>query len=116
VTIELTGTKIITPGGPFDAEASLKIDHPEDFHGTIDLHNVSLADLVGLAEADSWSFRNDMLSIKNACGTVIDKLHVVSDASSTNGIHGLSVSMSPAGDVLIRPGADFHGTLALPNS
>jgi hypothetical protein len=79
----------------------------------VDLHDRSLVDLVDLAKADSWSYRNDILAIKNACGRVIDRVHVVSDASSTGTIHGLSVSMSGAGDVLVRPGTDFRGS-ALP--
>jgi hypothetical protein len=94
--------------------ATVKIDDPKDFHGTVDLHNLSLADLVGLAEADRWTYHNDMLSIFNACGRVVDKLHVISDASSTGSVHGLSVSRYVAGDVLVRPGTDFHGSLAAP--
>ena len=98
-------------------DATVKIDDPRQFHGTVDLHNdLSFADLVGLAQADSWSYKNDLLSIKTACGEVIDRLHVVSDASSTGSVHGLSVSKNAAGDVLVSPGTDFHGSLALPTS
>jgi hypothetical protein len=64
-----------------------------------------------LAQADSWSYKNDLLSIKTACGKVIDRLHVVSDASGS--VHGLSVSKTAAGDLLVSPGADFHGSLVL---
>jgi hypothetical protein len=80
----------------------------------VDLHAVSLADLVGLANADSWSYRHDILSISNAYGQAIDKLRVVSDAMPASGINGLSVSKNAAGDVLVSPGSDFHGSLALP--
>lgn len=57
-----------------------------DFLGTVDLHDFSLADLVGLAHAHSWSYQNDMLSIKNLSGKVIDRLHIVSDAATTGSV------------------------------
>jgi hypothetical protein len=106
------------PAVPFvSAISSLRIDHPSEFHGTIDLHDLSLADLVGLAKADSWGYKNDMLSIFNGCGRLVDKIPVISDASVPVGsAHGLSVSMSAAGDVLVKPGSDFHGVIALPTS
>jgi len=94
--------------------SSVKIDRPTEFFGTVDLHDLSVADLVGLSQADSWSYKNDLLSIRNTCGKVIDRLHVVSDASSTGSIHGLSVSQTAAGEVLVSPGTDFHGSLMLP--
>ncbi len=85
------------------------------FHGTLDLHDYSLADLAGLARADAWSYRNDMLTIFNGCGKVADKVHVLSDATTTGGVHGLSVSMDTEGRILISPGTDFHGSLGLTN-
>jgi hypothetical protein len=57
-----------------------------------------------------------MLAIFNGYGRLIDKLHVISDAPSTGGTNGLSVSKSLAGDVLVNPGADFRGSLASPTS
>ena len=41
--------------------ARLLIDHPDEFHGKIDLQNSSRTDLVGLAKADHWSYANDLL-------------------------------------------------------
>jgi hypothetical protein len=113
-TVTITGSEVF--GGNPAAPSSVKIDRPDEFHGTVDLHNLSLADLVGLAQADSWSYKNDLLTLKNACGQVIDKFHILSDASSTGDVHGLSVSKSAAGDVLVSPGADFKGSLALTTS
>jgi hypothetical protein len=95
--------------------ARLVIDRPDEFHGTVDLHNSSLTDLVGLAQADHWSYANDLLSIRNAGGKVIETLHVVSDALGS-GIHGLSLSKTSAGDVLVRPGTDFGGSLVAPTT
>jgi hypothetical protein len=110
-TVSVSGF-VSTPPGP----SSVVIEQPREFFATVDLHDFSLADLVGLARADSWSYKNDLLSIKAANGKVIDRLHVVSDASSTGSVHGLSVSKTAAGDVLVSPGTDFHGSLALPTS
>jgi hypothetical protein len=63
-TVSVSGAK--PPMPPFPAAvSSVTIDQPKDFHGTVDLHDLSLADLVGLAQADSWSYKNDLLSIKS---------------------------------------------------
>jgi hypothetical protein len=107
-TIEVTGTQ-------YGLVSQLKIDCPADFHGTVDLHDASQIDLVGLAQSDSWTYKNDMLSIKAACGKVLDTLRVESDTSSGS-VHGLSVSKTAAGDLLVSPGTDFHGSLGLPTS
>jgi hypothetical protein len=112
-TIDVSGG-IAGTSPPTPRTSTVQIDDPKQFHGMIDLHAVSLADLVGLANADSWSYRHDILSISNAYGQVIDKLRVVSDAMPASGINGLSVSKNAAGDVLVNPGSDFHGSLALP--
>jgi hypothetical protein len=111
-TVSLSGAML----GPFTATSSVTIDEPKDFHAAIVLHNFSLADLVGLAKADSWSYKNDLLSFGAANGKVIDRLHIVSDASSTGSVHGLSISKNAAGDVLVSPGTDFHGSFALPSA
>ncbi len=93
--------------------STVQLDNPAQFHGTVDLHDLSLVDLVGLAHADTWHYANDLLCIRNACGKVINTLHVVSDASSTGGVHGLSLSKTTAGDVLVSPGTDFSGSIGL---
>jgi hypothetical protein len=116
-TVDLTGLRVVDEFGfVFSTTSTIQLDEPREFRGTVDLHDLSLADLVGLAKADSWSYENDMLSIFSGCGRLIDKIHVISDAPSTGGIHGLSVSKSLAGDVLVNPGTDFHGSLASPTS
>lgn len=97
------------------AESTVQMDQPREFHGTVDLFRLGVADLVGLSQADHWSYKNDMLSIYNGCGSVVDKLHVVSDAFGSS-VHGLSVSTTTAGDVLVRPGTDFSGSLVVPTT
>jgi hypothetical protein len=112
-TVELTGGA----NPPYPIRTSkLTVDDPGQFHATVILHDYSLADLVNLADADSWSYRNDMLSIRNSSGQVIDRVHIVSDSPSTGGVNGLSVSKTAAGDVLVSPGTDFKGALSLTNS
>jgi hypothetical protein len=116
-TVDLTGLRVVDEfGNVFPTTSTIQLDEPKEFRGTVDLHDLSIADLVGLAKADSWSYENEMLSIFNGCGRLIDKLNVISDATSTGDTHGLSVSKSLAGDVLVNPGTDFHGLLASPTS
>jgi hypothetical protein len=116
-TVDVTGLRFSPEPGVFTSIMStVQLDEPKEFRGTVDLHDVSVADLVGLAKADSWSYKNDMLSIFNGYDRLIDKLHVISDAPSTGNVHGLSVSKSLAGDVLVKPGTDFQGLLPSPMS
>jgi hypothetical protein len=91
--------------------SSVLIDQPKDFQGKVVLHDFSLARLAGIAQADSWSFKHDLLSIKAAGGKRIDTLQVVSDAPSTGSVHGLSVSTNASGTVFVRPGTDFGGSV-----
>jgi hypothetical protein len=103
-TVNVTGASL-----PVNRLSSVQIDQPTQFHGTVDLHDFSFAQLDGLAQADSWTYTNDLLSIDNSHGRVIDTLHIVSAASGSP--HGLSVSMNSAGDVIVNPGTSFHGTV-----
>jgi hypothetical protein len=95
--------------GPNGVVSELRIDLPAQFHGSVVLHDYSLADLVGLPKADSWTYRNDLLSI-SAGGHVIDQLRV-SDAATYSGSFGLAVSKTEAGDVIVKPSTDLHGSL-----
>jgi hypothetical protein len=52
----------------------LQVDKPLDFHGSVTLVQGSI-DLMGLVTADSYSFKNDMLSIFSG-STVIDTLRL----------------------------------------
>jgi probable HAF family extracellular repeat protein len=107
--IDVTGDVVAQVARPSEVD----IAAPQDFHGILDLHDFSLVNLAGLARADAWSFKNDMLTIFGGCGQVADRVHVISDADATltGGVHGLSVSMNSNGQILVSPGADFHGTL-----
>ena len=91
----------------------LVVDQPHEFHASVHLFFASSVDLVDLAEADHWSYANDVLSISNVGGKVIDQLHVVNEVGTP---HGLSVSKTSAGDVLVGLGVDFSGSLAAPTT
>jgi hypothetical protein len=65
-------------------------------------------------KAASWTYRDDILTIADAKGHTFDKLRIDDKASSFNG--GLALSRTATGDVLVSPGTDFHGSLALPTS
>src|SRR5690348_2210216 len=111
----------LTGAGPFgplpERDSSVILDEPTRFHGTIDLHDFSFAALARLAAADSWTYNSDMLRIYDTCGQLLDKLKVVSDAATTGGIHGLSVSFNPtSGDLIVKPGTDFSGSLVTPTT
>ena len=59
---------------------TLQIDHPREFHGSVILQSSGEIDLVGLANADGYSYANDMLSIYTH-HRVIDTLLLTNDAS-----------------------------------
>jgi hypothetical protein len=103
VSVELTGNP--APGGGI---SQLTIDHPQDFKGSVMMHDHSRIDLAGLAQAASWSFKNDMLSIADAKGHVIDKLHITDAAA---GMGGLSLTRSGA-DLIVASGQDYKGVIA----
>jgi hypothetical protein len=63
------------------SDSQLVINHPNRFHGQVDLGSGDI-DLNGLARADSYSFRNDMLTIYASNGKAFDKLRLTSDSSA----------------------------------
>jgi len=97
IDADITGTTIVrvTDGGTLEVGRSvgsgqtvilngpsvLQIDRPAAFAGQVNLIGGQI-DLEGLANADSYTFQNDMLSIFSA-GKVIDTLRLTD--STTNG-------------------------------
>ena len=71
-----------------------------------------------LRRAPSPDLLRDYLGAESADNEALDfldTLRVESDTSSGS-VHGLSVSKTAAGDLLVSPGTDFHGSLGLPTS
>jgi hypothetical protein len=80
--------------------SSLVVNTPMSFHATVDLTNIppnvphaEFVDLVGLATADSYSLKNDLVSIKNANGTIIDQLHVAPDIAQSLALPGSTTQL-----------------------
>jgi hypothetical protein len=74
----------------------LIIDHPKEFLASVALDSGgSVIDLNLLATADSYSFRNDMLTIYGQNGKAIDTLRLSSPTGA------ISVEKTPTGMVSI---------------
>jgi hypothetical protein len=90
--------------------ASLDINDPAQFHGQVDITpGFSSVDVASLADADSWSYRNDILTFRDSANHVVDRLHIVSEGGAVGG--GLGLLRLAAGSVDITWGQNFHGTL-----
>jgi hypothetical protein len=88
------GEAVTIGGDPArDTVGILQIDQPWAFHGAVTLQGTSQIDLVGLANADSYGYANDMLSIY-AHNRVIDRLQVTNDSGLPGQPHDLVVSKS----------------------
>jgi hypothetical protein len=64
-----------------DNDGLLTIDHPHSYTDTVNLISGDI-DLNHLASADSYSFNNDMISLYNSDGKVIDTLQLESGSSN----------------------------------
>jgi hypothetical protein len=88
-TSSVTSTKATTLAGFVGSnvtktliyDSQLVIHHPHRFHGQVDLRSGDI-DLNSLAQADSYSFRSDMLTIYASNGKVLDKLRLTCDSSA----------------------------------
>ena len=78
--------------GAFGGEVT--IERPHLFSGQVELGSNGLVDLIGLAQADSYSFRQDLLSIYSS-GKVIDTLLF------NKGSQDFGVAKTHAGGVVI---------------
>lgn len=59
------GQTISTYG--IDGSDTITVDHPSEFHGLVDMIGATEIDLIGLAGADSYTFKNDMLRLYSGC-------------------------------------------------
>jgi hypothetical protein len=62
-------------------DSQMTVDHPRSYHGQTDLQS-GVIDLNGLASADSYSFKNDMLSIYGSSGNLLDNVRFTADSAA----------------------------------
>lgn len=116
-------------------QATITIEHPQEFQGTIGfVNNVGIngpsaefVDLVGLANAAEYSLKNDLLTIRSADGKAIDQLHltdsvasriqpvspqeVIADAGNVYLVFGYGFDIIPGGNAagtVLHPVASHH--------
>jgi hypothetical protein len=99
-----SGQSVTLSGDTSQRVASgLQIDRPREFHGSVAMRPMSDIDLVGLAKADSYTFKNDMLSIF-AGNRVIDRLRLTNDGTVLGQSHDLVVSKSGRDVIVTQSG------------
>jgi hypothetical protein len=76
-----------------DLSSVLQIDEPKAFHGSVVMDVGAKVELVGIANADSYSFANDVLTLF-AGQRAIDRLHVSNDGTYNGQPHDIQVSES----------------------
>ncbi len=109
------GQSVSVSGDPFrDAVSHVQIDQPGAFKGAVALGVFGEVDLQGLANADSYTFQNDMLSIYSG-NTVLDTLRLTTPPLP-NGLPSgpnfdLAVFQTSAGVAIDRGGVPFQGTM-----
>jgi hypothetical protein len=104
------GETVTLAGGP-TLGGQLKIDQPKDFHASVHMQNGSI-DLVGLANADSYSLHHDLLTIY-ANDKVIDKLRITNDSNVGGKPQDLVVAKSSS-DVFVTLNSAFADNTVLP--
>jgi hypothetical protein len=78
------GENVVISGDPFrPATSILQVDKPTEFHAAVKLEASAKIDLVGLANADSYTYTNDMLLLWSH-NRVIDAMRLT-NASEFNG-------------------------------
>lgn len=111
------GHTITSTGGI--QQDTVKIDQPDQFHGSVVLQPSAEVDLVGLGNADSYSLQNDRLQFIQD-NRVIDTLKLTNQSSadlvvSTNGndayVTEQGLSAPPSGSTMLTQAtaADFTG-------
>ena len=112
------GQTISASGDPGrDLASHIRVDQPQAFQGAVNLNIFGELDLQGLANADSYTFQNDMLSIYSG-DTVLDTVRLTAPPPPANvsGNFDLAVYQTPTGVAVDRgfvpPGATLlpmHG-------
>ncbi len=110
----LTFTNLVSPLVTADLtpQATITLEHPHEFLGSIGFVNPTGAvgpfgeyvDLVGLANADSYTLKNDLVLINGSNGLPIDLLRVSSGIAASLALPGSTTS-------LIEDGGSVYLTL-----
>jgi len=93
-----------------DLPSHIRVDQPDAFHGLVNLNIFGELDLQGLANADSYTFQNDMLSIYSG-DTVLDTVRLTAPPSPIPGNFDLAVYQTPTGVAVDRGAVPPGGTL-----
>ncbi len=88
----------------------VRVDQPDEFGGAIGLGVFGEVDLQGLANADSYTYQNDMLSIYSG-GCVIDTVRLTTLPPPSGPSFDLAVFQTPTGVAIDRGGVPFGGTM-----
>lgn len=114
----LTFNNFVAPGVGVDLvpEALVTIDHPREFHGTIGFVSPpeysapagEYVDLVGLAKADEYSLKNDLVTIRAANGRPLDMLHLSDNVAASLAEPGSTTMLiADGGNVYLTLGYGF---------
>ncbi|HJS84315.1 MAG TPA: hypothetical protein VJ779_02525 [Acetobacteraceae bacterium] len=105
------GQTIDVRGDPGRGIAShIRIDQPDAFQGTANLNLFGEVDLQGLANADSYTFQNDMLSIYSG-DTVVDTVRLTLPPPPIGQNFDLAVYQTATGVAIDRGAVPPGGTL-----
>ena len=97
-----SGQTIDVSGDPGRVLAShVRVDQPGAFQGAVNLNIFGELDLQGLANADSYTSQNDMLSIYSG-GTVLDTVRLTAPPAPFPGNFDLAVYQTPTGVAVDR--------------
>ena len=108
-----SGQTISVAGDPGrDLASHVRVDQPDAFHGAVNLNIFGELDLQGLANADSYTFQNDMLSIYSG-GTVLDTVRLTAPPAppTLSGNFDLAVYQTPTGVAVDRGYVPPGGTM-----
>lgn len=105
------GQTVTVSGDPGRGQRSqLQIDQPAAFKGAVALNSFGEVDLVGLANADSYQLKNDILSIFSGC-EVIERLRLTLPPPASGTPPDLTVAQTATGILIDRGGYRGDGTL-----
>lgn len=105
------GQTVTVSGDPYRlVRSQLQIDQPAAFKGAVALDSFGEVDLVGLANAESYQLKNDILSIYSGCNE-IERLRLTLPPPVSGTPLDLTVAQTATGILIDRGGYRGGGTL-----